>query len=149
VFEKTSDMLQHCLPPLLGYRFSTSAAAKTVISEMNSIEYSLQLIDVVWKASDMPQHWLPPLLGYWFSTSAAAKTVIEMNSIAYSLQLIDVFGKTSDVLQHCLLPLLGYQFLTSAAAKTVIEMEQHREFPASADGCVWKSSDVPQHHCHC
>jgi hypothetical protein len=58
-----------------------------------------------------------------------------MNSIAYSLQLIDVFGKTSDVLQHCLLPLLGYQFLTSAAAKTVIEMEQHREFPASADGC--------------
>jgi hypothetical protein len=103
---------------------------------MNSIAYSLQLIDVFGKTSDVLQHCLPPLLGYQFLTSAAAKTVIEMNSIENSLQLIDVFKKHQTWLQHCLLPWLGYQFSISAAAKTVIEMEQHREFPASADGCV-------------
>jgi hypothetical protein len=93
-------MLQHCLPPLLGYWFSTSAAAKTVI-EMNSIAYSLQLIDVFGKTSDVLQHCLPPLLGYQFLTSAGAKTLIEMNSIENSLQLIDVFKKHQTWLQHC------------------------------------------------
>jgi hypothetical protein len=103
---------------------------------MNSIAYSLQQIDVSGKTSDVLQHCLLPLLGYQFLTSAAAKTVIEMNSIENSLQLIDVFKKHQTWLQHCLLPWLGYQFSTSAAAKTAIEMEQHRESPASADGCV-------------
>jgi hypothetical protein len=103
---------------------------------MNSIAYSLQLIDVFGTTSDVLQHCLPPLLGYQFLTSATAKTVIEMNSIENSLQLIDVLKKHQTWLQHCLLPWLGYQFSTSAAAKTAIEMEQHREFPGSADGCV-------------